>query len=230
LPEQANLNACGPAAITHLFIKRKPDDFVQFATDLYDNGSARFGSLTVSGNGLFSKDPAAMAWGGQAPDFADWMIFSSLRRSKDHVIRFGGDPSDAASAITLPGDIEDWVRDGIGYSEVKNEANKFFTKGLAHLRNLQTELDKDILLLINVSNVQAGITKGEQKKQLKSQGISGKTQAAFPNHYVVLEKPVETANGNIKATVWTWGQTGYVLQAPEHVWKDNYYGAILCTV
>ena len=178
-----------------------------------------------------------MNWAGNQPALADWMYMSCLRRSKDVLISFDGEPDNDLSAITLPGDMEDWLQNGLGYSSVSNEANKIQRKDLNHLKSLQPAPNKHIVLLINVSNIEGNLTKKGGKNAAKGKslsmamgGFSGKLLSGFPNHYVVLEQPVQVIGGDIKATVWTWGTSGYVLQASEKVWSDNYYGALICKV
>lgn len=152
---QAGLNACGPAAALYLLGGRDIDRFADLAIQLYESARASFGSLSVSGDGLTSKDPASMKWSsGSAPELLDWMLLSSTMRSMGTVIKFGGGPSDSASGISLPGEMEKWLRDGIGYATgVSNEANKFFTKSLSHLRGLTPGSGTDVVLLINVDGL-----------------------------------------------------------------------------
>jgi len=240
--DQAGLNACGPAAALYLFGKRQPERFVNFAIELYENGQAPFGSMTVSGSGLFSKDPSAMNWSGNAPALCDWMLLSSTLRSAGDILRFSGEPSDAASGITLPGEMEDWLRDGLGYRSVSNDANKFFTKGLDHLKGLTIRDNRDAVMLINVTRLRDGGT--VTAPRTRSQGaLVGAVQGLFPDHWMVLERPVvesgpanpggltdELLNTFCEATCWTWGQSGYKFKAPNGVWAGAYYGAITCEV
>jgi hypothetical protein len=232
LLNQAGLNGCGPAAALYLFGKRHTERLIDFAIALYDSGATKFGSIDVSGEGLFGKDPANMAWGGAfyQPDICDWMLITCLLRSLGGVAMFEGEPSDSVSAITFPGDFENWMKSGIGYSSVNNEANKFLTKSLDHLRGLRPAADKDIVILINVTNIDAGSKKHGKGKSVRALNTGRKIQANFPNHYFVLTDPVTEANDKIKAIGWTWGQLGYTLEASTDTWDDSYYGAFTCTV
>jgi hypothetical protein len=221
--DQDGLNACGPAAALHLFAKRHPERFADFVIALYEKGKAPFGSIDVSGSGLLTKNPASMAWDGPPPNPLDWMTMSSLLRTEGDVVRFSGEPSDEFSGITLPGEMERWLKSGIGYSDVDNEANKFFNKDLDHLRRLSPG-DRDILVLANVDIIEGGAKKS---KKSKGTSIGAKGARLFPNHYFVLEQPVSDDGTKIKAVAWTWGRSGYVFEASHSAWEDGYFGALL---
>jgi hypothetical protein len=226
---QAGLNACGSATAMYLWAKRNLDLFARFAMDLYDNGSAQFGSVRVTSAGLGHKDPSKMSWGGNMPPLCDWMLLSAVLRTNGTLLSFGGEPDDAASGITLPGELEDWLKQGVRYSSVSNEANKFFNKDLDHLKKLNPTANEDVIVLINADVVKA---------QPRSAGVlgrawdavTGKVLEQFPNHWFVLEKPVEVVGGQIKATGWTWGASGNVFAGSADAWDDGYYGAIKAKV
>jgi hypothetical protein len=220
---QAGLNACGSAVMTYLFAKRDPERFARFAMLLYERGEAVFGSIPVKGGPLKDKDPAKMAWPpGQVPPTLDWMLLSAFLRTNGN---FGGEPSDDVSAITLPGELEDWLKRGIGYSSVTNEANKFFNKDLDHLRRLTPANNLDIVVLINV-----GVVEARSKSKGVAGAISDAVQSKFPNHWFALEAPVADNGTEIAATAWTWGQSGYVFRGTHGGWEDGYYGAIKARV
>jgi hypothetical protein len=223
---QAGLNACGSAAAMYLFAKRRPERFARFAMELYDAGVASFGSIAVSGDGLKHKDPAKMAWApGTAPHPLDWMMLSAVLRSAGDLLHFGGEPSDEASGITLPGELETWLRDGVGYASVTNEANKFLTRDLDHLRRLAPGPDLDVVLLVNVDVVPLRSTATALLEAI-GRGARDAVTRRFPNHWPVLQAPVTDDGTRIAATTWTWGRSGYVFDAPHGDWADGYYGAI----
>jgi|GEM_PF-3811339 hypothetical protein len=251
LLNQAGLNTCGPAAVMYILAKRHVERFVDLVIDLYERGRASFGSVQASGDGLFHKNPAAMTWPhGNRPQALDWMLFSAVQRSIGDVFKFGGEPSDKISAMSLPGEVETWLKDGIGYSSVNNEANKFYLKSLDHLKALSPDANRDILVLVHVGK------KGE-KDHLQAQAPGEQSSAAigagpvsvdnlqaqepweksstaigeavldlFPNHWLVLEAPVADDGTTIVATAWTWGRSGYLFSAQRDVWAKSYYGAI----
>ena len=223
---QAGLNACGSAAAMYLFAKRKPEPFARFAMELYEAGAASFGSVAVSGSGLTHKDPARMAWGaGRAPHPLDWMLLSAVLRSAGDLLHFGGEPTDEASGITLPGELEHWLRDGIGYASVTGEANKFLNRDLDHLRRLAPGPDLDVVLLINVDVVPLRSTATALLEAI-GRGVRDAVTRRFPNHWPVLQQPVTDDGARIAATTWTWGRSGYVFDAPHADWAAGYYGAI----
>jgi hypothetical protein len=225
--DQAGLNACGPAAALYLFAKRRPDEFVDFCIGLYQDGHANFGHVAVTGDGLFAKDPSTMAWPGSTPKLLDWMILSSTLRCEGAtaLTRFGGEPSDSLSGITLPSELERWLRDGVRHQSVSNEANTFFTKGLDHLRRLAPTEGVDVVVLINVDVVQR--SSGEQSV---FKAIGNAVMNECPNHWFVLERPVVDDGTTITATAWTWGRSGFPFRGTRDNWDSGYYGAIIATV
>ena len=229
--DQAGLNACGPAAAHHLFCKRFPERFADFCTELYEAGATSFGSLRVTGDGLFSKNPAAMPWAPSAPpQLLDWMVLSATLRSAGTLLNFGGEPSDSASGISLPSEVTDWLSKGIGYSSVNNDANHFLTKGTAHLLALRPTAGRHIVVLLNVTEIQRAAARGLGAVGEIIDGISGAVQSQFPNHWIVLERDAVSSGGRIQVTAWTWGRSGYLFDAPTTVWESAYYGAIVADV
>jgi hypothetical protein len=215
----------------HLFAKREPDRFARFAMILYERGEAVFGAIPVKGDDLKGKDPAGMAWpSGQVPEALDWMLLSAVLRSAGDLLHFGGEPSDDASGITMPGELEDWLERGIGYSSVTNEANKFFNKDLDHLRRLAPTSTLDIVVLINVGVVEGSSSSKKSKSKGVFGGISDGIQRKFPNHYFELEQPVVDNGTEIAATGWTWGMSGYMFKGTHSGWDDGYYGALKARV
>jgi hypothetical protein len=219
---QAGLNACGSAAAMYLFAKRHPERFADFVIALYEQGKGQFGTLQIAADGLEGRNPATMDWEGNAPKALDWMVLSALQRSEGN---FDGEPSDSISGITFPGELEGWLRNGVGYTSVANEASKAWTKGLDHLRRLSPGPDVDIVVLINV-----GVVTGEHKKGKKPKQSGISPTRAFPNHWFVLERPVADAGGRITATGWTWGQSGYPFEGTHDAWDDGYFGAMIAKV
>jgi hypothetical protein len=236
---QDGINACGPAIATYLFAKHQTAKFVDYAISLYDNGQGSFGSITVKGDGLFDLKP--LEWRSELGANAageirsglqlnewllDWMLLAALRRSEDRahnaVVKFEGRPDDGASGITWPGEMERWLRDGVGFARVTEETSVVRNKSLDHVRGLRPSASRIVVLLINVTVLEGG------KKKSKSKGIGDSVQRAFPNHYCELEQAI--ASDTSPVLVWTWGETGYPLPAlsEKEKWEEGYFGAFTC--
>jgi hypothetical protein len=108
--KQGALNLCGPAAFFQMALGRDPVAVMQFATQLFDAGSATLGNLKVApGQDLLQADFGAMLQkAGTSPSSAfqsaDWMLFGALRNSTDVFWQgsWQGDPDQMVAALTRP--------------------------------------------------------------------------------------------------------------------------------
>lgn len=232
LIDQHRLNACGPAAAMFLHARRNTSDFVDMVISLYDTGAGTFGSLSIKGHSLPQKDPAAFSGGWPGHLLLDWMVLSSLRRSEDETsgatFEFDGTPDEQISGITGSGDMVKWLTKGVGYGSAKDETNYLTNKGLSHLRGLAPDAKTNPVLLINVSSIQSGAKKAP--KISKSAGgifdkLQGKGQSFFPNHWVVLKKPVP--DNATPVNVWTWGTVRDFDPISKTDWDEAYFGAVI---
>lgn len=220
---QGSLNLCGPAAFFNLWIKRDPKEFADYAYGLYKDAIGSIGSYEViPDEDLVDQDYNALidrmkSLGGVCLP-ADWMIMGALRAEENLWYDFKGTPEETLAAITLPGEIAEWLEATGLYSNIRNECNLIWTKGVDHAKTLNpTSGDIDIIMLIN----------GNMLNPKESEGVL----KYFPNHYVVLGSPVvETSAGTIKFSYWTWGRRFYSNEFDKKNFEDNYYGTIIAEI
>lgn len=222
---------CGPAAAAYIFASKDIVGYINMAISLYINGKASYGCFTIeAGSDLRSHGPNDYKWyPKRKPEDIDWMVLSSMRDDENWLCDFEGDPSEAWSGITMPGEMEDWLEYLMGFKSVEDNTNIFSTKGLDHMKKINSEFSKGkfVILLIN-HNMLNGITKKGAKMIAKKKGnIKGGLTAAFPDHYVVLKSKVEVGKNNVKMKIWSWGKTDKKPRIiNKEVFKENYYGAI----
>jgi hypothetical protein len=235
LVDQDALNLCGPAALLRVWLVEDPLAVVQFASTLYERGAAFLGGLRIEPgpDSLIQHDYAtlkALVEAQRPPPapfrafcpVAEWMVLGAIRDSENVAFDFEGLPDEllaGPSGLTTPGEIEVWL-EAIGlYDEIREEANIFFTKGLAHARGLRPGA-RDVLLLINAHMLR------------KVDGVLPRKSGdflvnAFPNHWVVLTTPItETPDGHVEFSCWSWGLSLDV-SVTKKTFEANYYGALI---
>jgi hypothetical protein len=233
LVDQDALNLCGPAALLRAWLVEDPLAVTRFASALYDRGEAWLGDLRIAPgpDSLIQHDYAtlkALVETSRTPPskafcpVAEWMILGAIRDSENATFDFEGLPDEllaGPSGLTTPGEVEVWLESTGLYDEVREEANIFFTKGLAHAKGLRPGA-RDVLLLINAHMLR------------KVEGALAKKSGdclvnAFPNHWVVLTTPItETPDGMVEFDCWSWGRVLSVL-VTKRTFEANYYGAVI---
>ncbi len=236
--QQGGLNLCGPAALMMRWAYRDPVAFANFATQLFETGSAKIGSLAIApGTELLTADYSAMlAKMSAAPSpQADWMILGALRNTTNLFWQpsWAGDPSQNVAGMTLPSQLTDWFTATGIYAKVDNQANTVEEKGVAHAIGLDNLPGQDIVLLINANLIALAEKNSPDNSWILNQ---------FPNHYVVLlNSPTASADQTtITLNVWTWGRTSSIGSTPDGSggkitvsvadFTKNYYGAIVATM
>lgn len=227
---QAGLNLCGPAAFFQTALGRDPVAVMQFATDLFDSGSATIGSLTVSpGQDLLGADYAAMLQKGDASSQAEWMTLGALRNSTDVFWQgsWHGDPSQELAALTRPEELADWMTKSGVWSSIEDHGKWASNPGIPNAMDLKPWEGTDIALLIHL-NLIAKSAKIKSKPDMFAKPDDNILMSQFPNHWVVLLNEIITdvKQENVIFTIWTWGGT-MVLSAPKQVFLDNYFGAVI---
>ncbi len=227
LVQQGALNLCGPAALHHIWIGRDPAAFARYVTTLYDTGEGQIGSLEVDAGGdLRDQDydgKAVPAMGGSVCPSADWVAMSALRDSENAVLDFEGMPSEDVAGLTTPAEMADWLRATGLYTDVSDEGNWYFTKGLGHALGLRPAPDTDVVMLINAHVLTSAAVVGHKKSD-------NFILSAFPNHFVVLRSAVtQPTPGEVEFDCWTWGSNVHVRIATS-VFEANYYGAAIANV
>lgn len=225
--QQGALNLCGPAAFFSQWAKRDPVAFVNFATQLYDAGTATIGALPVSpGQDLLQANYPDMVtrMGGSVSPAADWMILGALRNSTDVFWQgsWEGDPGQELAALTRPEELASWFSATGIYAKVDNQANWATPAGIPHALSLALRPGVDISLLIHANLMATSLNKPYDTNWLKSQ---------FPNHFVVLLGDIvqDIQTKNITLSVWSWGGVKPLVVSQDD-FVANYYGAVIATM
>lgn len=228
LIQQGALNLCGPAAFMCMWCGRDPVAFANFATALFENGSASIGSLQVTpSSALLNQDYNAMLprMGAAVSPQADWMFMGALRNSTDVVWQgtWTGDPDSQLSALTRPEELTSWLQATGIYKSVDNQANWATLKGIPHATGLTFTEGTDIALLVHLNLIKAAENSSKDSDWLMTQ---------FPNHYVMLVSEVicRADQPTVQLSIWTWGETKIGLTVPQQDFLSNYYGAVVATL
>jgi hypothetical protein len=184
--DQSAASLCGPAALFYCLLNDRPETYVRFVIDLYTTGSANLGSLTVSPGSdcrRYRPPPDKIA-------AVDWIALASLRDSENSLIDYES-ADDTAGGVTMPHSLAAWFR-ALGYSDVRNETNVFFTKGRSDIDSCHTLRlhGRKVCLFVN------------------AQILSAHSQASrsfSPNHWVVLTSSAGVVNNALSVNVYTWG-------------------------
>lgn len=225
--QQGALNLCGPAAFFSQWAKRDPVAFANFATQLYDTGTAKIGSLQVGpGQDLLQANYPDMVtrMGGSVSPAADWMILGALRNSTDVFWQgsWEGDPNQELAALTRPEELANWFSATGIYAKVDNRANWATAAGIPQALSLALRPGTDISLLIHANLMATSINKPYDTNWLRGQ---------FPNHFVTLLGDVvqDVQTKNIRLSVWSWGDVKPLVVSQDD-FVANYYGAVIATM
>lgn len=225
LVDQGNLNLCGPAAFYRAWIRRDPLAFVRFAVELFDTGRSSINGYEVApdDDAVLATDYAAeLRKSPGLPPAADWMVLGSIRDAENALYDYEGKPDEDVAAMTMPGEIVEWLEASRAYPSIVDEVNTFFTKGLDHATGLAPAPGRQIIVLINTLM----LTNGDPSPSLGA--VQDYVLSKFPNHYIGLESPIVDLGGSVQFTYWSWGSTPphTTITVAKELFEDNYYGAI----
>ncbi len=223
LVRQGNLNLCGPAVFLRAWIRRDPVGFTNFAVELYDTGRSRIGS----GYAVEPDDDACLATdykelqrvnGTALAPAAEWMVMSAVRDAENALFDYEGTPAEDVSAATTPGEVLEWLEATGRFTDVRDEVNLVFTKGVDHARGLAPSADQTVLVLLNTAMLPN-----------EDGSVENWVLRQFPNHWVALESAVLDVPGGVQFTYWCYGRTApyRTVTVPTDVFEANYYGAVL---
>jgi hypothetical protein len=211
IQNQGGSSLCGPAALFYCLLNDHPERYVQYVIDLYTTGKATLGKLTVHpGKDCRHYNPPPNKI---AP--VDWIALASLRDSDNSVLDYQS-ADDTTAGITMPHSLAAWFR-ALGYNNVHNVTNIFFTKGLNDIEscNQQKWQGRRICLFIN-DNMLTDAT--------------AKSRSFAPDHWVVMNSVATTAYGNVSVALYTWGNPSWPVPragtlAVKH-FCHNFYGYV----
>ena len=111
----------------------------------------------------------------------------------------------------------EWLRATGSTATVRDEANWFFTRDVAHAVNLTPSPNQDVVLLVNAHILSGAANTGQRKS-------NEFILSAFPNHFVVLESPVtQPTPDTVQMDIWTWGSVHRAVTLRRDVFEANYY-------
>jgi hypothetical protein len=203
-------NLCGPGAFFYCLVNDKPEIYVDYVIDLYNNGSAKLGSLTVKPSHAcrnHQPDPKKIA-----P--VDWVALASLKDDDNIKLHFSSE-DDGAAGITMPHTMAHWFN-AVGYQLVHNETNVFFTKGRGDINTVLRRWREGgrVCLFVNA----------------KILDFYADTHRSFtPDHWVVMDGSNEAMSERVVLSVFSWGK---IYKVPERVnlsiynCLHNFYGYV----
>jgi hypothetical protein len=146
-------------------------------------------------------------------------VLASLRDHENTILDYDSSGG-TLSGLSMPSALENWFEQS-GYRSIKDESNLFFCKDRENIEKASELVGNGyrVCLLIHSNMLYTS-------RQAQT--------STFPNHWVVLKKPVHGAavtisRGNITFRVHSWGR---VMNVPETGtlsvtdFTDNYYGYV----
>ena len=225
---QGSASLCGPAAFVFNEVQDHPGDYAGLAIDLYEQGAARLRGL------LITPDPAVRQYSPSGIDAVDWLTMASLRDSENWFFTY--DTADAELAgITIPSKLESWFSRA-GYSDVRSDAN------LATRQRDTDNMDEAsrlfyagyrVCLFIDAQMLETPklAPPGVLPQYREMANAAENSGSLFlDRHWVVLRSRIDRSGGNVKMTVYTWGNENRevppsgVLQLESFL--VNYYGYV----
>jgi hypothetical protein len=205
LIDQANTSLCGCACLMYCLAKLKDAVYAQYVVELYQTGKGKIGSLSVEPSSDCKKYAPSTAKGIHP---VDWLALASLRDSENDLFDYQS-PSNEVGGITMPGDLVDWFKDA-GFSKDANITNLVFTKGEGTIKDAGTRYSNNhsVCLFINANLLN-----------------NPSDSSTFPDHWVVMTSPVTTDKGQVKLSVFSWGDI-HPIDLKVDVFCKNFYGFI----
>jgi hypothetical protein len=212
---QADSSLCGPASLMYLTGLHWPAEYQRFVSELYEKGKSRLGGLKISpGQKCKDYSPIQMT-------AADWVALASIRDSENIIWNYD-EADDKIGGITLPSTLEGWLED-VGFSNLENETNLYFTKGEENFREAAQFAAKGfgVCLFVDWRIVDGTPVRGAMEQTFTT-----------PDHWVVL-KPnatVQITKDAVDFKVFSWGeehQAGGLQPLTMENWLQNYYGYVV---
>lgn len=224
---QGGLNLCGPAALLVMATGRDPVAVARYAADLFDNGSASLGNMTVSASDeLRNADFTEMSGRGTINSQAEWMMLSAIRNSTEAFWQpeWTGDPDQELAGMTRPEELANWMRQTGIWSRVTDNGRWASNPGVPDATSIELAQGLDFAMLIHANLIKESTVKdGDRAPKEHSWSID----QYFPDHWVLLLSGVtpQVSDNSLDFTIWTWGGR-LRLNAPQRVFIDNYFGTV----
>lgn len=217
-PEKVNQgysSLCGPSALVYQVARDQPEAYAQFAVDLYEKGRGRIGKLSVEPGSDCRNYNLPASSGMEA---VDWLTLASIRDSENFFFDYQS-YKDTGAGITMPGDMEDWMK-AAGYQDIVEETNVYFCKDRENAQKASDLFKKGYKVSLFIA-----------AKMLQAKGKKKKFGSVTPDHWVVLESTIKLTKKAVQLKIFTWGEHRLVPQKgtlTQDDFLDNYYGFIAC--
>jgi hypothetical protein len=213
--DQNKSSLCGPAAMLYNMLLDRPWGYARFATDLYEKGAANLVNLSIRPKGdILHYSPPSWKI---AP--VDWLTLASIRDSENWFLDYDTADAELAGATT-PMEMVWWF-DRAGYSDMKEDAN--------FVRHQRDTDNMDEASRLFSAGYRVCLLIDDQMIKTEHQAESG-SAVLKDRHWVVLRSTIDRSGGNVKMTIYTWGdghrqvpQSGVL---PLDDCLMNYYGYV----
>jgi hypothetical protein len=215
LVDQNQASLCGPAAFLFSELQDHPGYYASFAIDMYEKGTARLGGLSITPNASVRRY-SPPSW-KIAP--VDWLTMASLRDSENWFVTYDTADKEFAGATT-PFELVWWFNKA-GYSDVKDDVNL-----VRHQRDTD---NMDEASRLFSAGYRVCLLIDYEMLQTSTQADSG-SALAEDRHWVVLRSRIDRSGGNVKMTIFTWGEANREVPKsgvlPLDDFLMNYYGYV----
>jgi hypothetical protein len=225
LLRQGGANLCGPAAMLFSVLNDHPLTYALYAIDLYEKGEAKLNRLSVE-----PSSDVRHYFSASKIDAVDWLTMASLRSSEnwflaDHLgdptgERWWGDKREGLFGATTQMEMAWWFGQA-GYRDIREDAN------IARHQRDTSNMDEASRLF--AAGYRVCLLIDYQMIQTWHQSESG-SMMLMDRHWVVLRSTIDRSGGNVKMTIFTWGDENYQVPQSGALPLDdflmNYYGYV----
>jgi hypothetical protein len=201
--QQGEQPFCGPAAVVFELIRKQPSRYIDICQNLYEHGSFQGHTKKFVAAGRLCR-----SYGNLRMAQADWMILATLRDCANKIVpvhpkapklirELGG--------ITKPWEISGWVRELLGYSQIKSHPTPISGEFRAlQVANNTIESGGVVFALINSQGLLG-----------KNSFLASRFHRIYPNHWVTIlgnisiEPPTKIIKNNhsrIEFEIYSWGR------------------------
>ncbi|MEP0820127.1 MULTISPECIES: hypothetical protein [Trichocoleus] len=208
---------CGPAAIAFELVRKQPVRYVEICRSLYEVGSFQSKTRRVEATSRLRQSQGRLRMGQ-----ADWMLLSTLRDSEN--LLFPVDPGAPdvmrnLSGMTKSWEMKGWVREILGYRDVKYDHTYLF----GEFEALTEAAD-----VIAAGGVAFALITAEGLLQNK------KPLLPYPSHWVTLVGNIviqkgqflQHDSGHFSCEIYSWAKK-MKLDADEGPFEDYFWGVVL---
>jgi len=207
--DQDGASLCGPAAVMHELVTRRPDKYVAWTVEIWQTGA-----MTVRGRKETISDGLrrSATIGSMTP--ADWILMASLRDIANVFLDVeAGESLEGASGMTAPWAIKTWTETLLDAWGTNIETSVVYGEyGDLDLASRYVANGGVAFLLVNADILEHNSGWGQ-----------------VPDHWMVLHGGVhiDRDRGRVEFTAWTWGQPLKNYSLSEDRFEDAFYGVVV---